>query len=134
MDFGYCKRWAGVVGWGFCVGVWVNPSIKKENLWQKSFLQIIWNEFLKICGKRYLHADGKANTSNIKKKICWLSLSIFRIFIRCTFSTWNTSLNNVKSSKKYPLLTADASDLLWHYYFHCTQFYLLWLFSIMVSQ
>ena len=37
-------------GWG---GGWVNP-LKKENLWRKSFLQIILKEVLKICEKWYL--------------------------------------------------------------------------------
>ena len=31
--------------------------------------------------------------------------SVLQIFIRRTFKTWNTSANNVKNFKKYPLLT-----------------------------
>ena len=31
----------------------LGESVKKENLWQKSFLRIRWNEFLKICEQWY---------------------------------------------------------------------------------
>ena len=41
----------GVEGGGG-VGVWMNP-LKKGNLWQKSFCQML-NEVLKICEKWYL--------------------------------------------------------------------------------
>ena len=56
-------RTKGGVEGGGGVGVWMNP-LKKGNLWQKPFCQML-NEVLKICEKWYL-LDVKANKNNKK--------------------------------------------------------------------
>ena len=91
----------------------LSESVKKENLWWKSFSWIIWNEFLKICEKWYLLMEKLIKATRNKRS----GGSILQVFVRQTFRTQNTSPNKVKSSKKYPLPT------LMTYYFHCTQFY-----------
>ena len=79
----------------------LSESVKKENSRRKSFLGIIQNEFLKICEKWYLLMWKLIKATRNKRS----GGSILQIFVRHTFRTWNTSPNNVKISKKYPLLT-----------------------------
>ena len=65
----------------------LSESIEKENSWRKCFFQILLNELLKICEKRYMHADDvKANKNKNKRS----GGCILQILIRSTFKTWNT--------------------------------------------
>ena len=88
---------------GFCPstgwGVWVNPLKKKiryENLFRDN------TEWISKNLRKMISADVKANKRTRNKRS---GGSILQMFIRRTFRTWNTSHNNVKNSKKYPLLT-----------------------------
>ena len=55
----------------------LSESVRKENLWWKSFIHITLNEVLTICEKWYL--DVKINKNNKKKRS---GGSILQIFIR----------------------------------------------------
>ena len=77
----------------------LSESVKKENSWRKSFLRIIRNEVLKICEKWYLLFEKLIKAARDKRS----GGSILQI--RRIFKTSNASPDNVKNSKKYPLLT-----------------------------
>ena len=93
-------------------------------MWRKSFLRIIWNEVLKICEKWYLLMEKLIKTTRDERS----GGSILQIFIRHTFKTWNTSPDNVKYSKKYPLLMLgyyfDTSFIIQFYQVFCD--FLVW--------
>ena len=68
-------------------GAWgrgLSESVKKENLWQKSFLPIILNEVLKMCEKWYIwSADVKANlmkTTRNKRSGWWHLPNFYKMY------------------------------------------------------
>ena len=65
--------------------VWVN-LLKKENLWQKSFFQIMWNEVLKSC-RKMISADIK---TNVKQEIKELVAVSYKFSLKYLQKTWNT--------------------------------------------
>ena len=64
----------------------LSESVKIDNLWQKSFLQIMMTEVLKICEKWYLLMQKLIKETRNGRS----GGSILHIFIRHTFKTWNT--------------------------------------------